>query len=204
MSILFSDDFNTGIDPNVTYWTEEIGTIALSGAKVVFTGSGSTFNYMQTKVAAHAALLDCQITVTITVAGYDGGPIARGSGSGASYTCYYIDVVQGSATVNIYRRVTGTDTLVAAVTLSVAAASGDIFKMYVEGSGANVTFRVYKNGVQNDADKIDSNAARLVTAGRTGLISWNATTVMDDFLVEDLSPSYIGSDMPLAVNQMVG
>jgi len=204
MATLFSDGFASLDTAN---WTVEFGTIGITLGRLSFTGSGASFNWLQTKVAAHAALLDGSAQVGPSQGGYDCGPMLRVSGSTTTPTCYYLDCVEATTTAGIYRRIAGSDTLVANVTLGTAAATSDVFKFQATGSGSTVTFKVFQNGTQQDADKLDTNAARIITAGRTGLVSWNGTSRMDNFLVEDVAvaeEAYVGRDMPLAFSQMMG
>lgn len=93
--------------------------------------------------------------------------------------------------VDLYRRVAGTDGLVATVTMSGNALSGDVFKLSASGVGATVTLKCYMDGVQQGSDISDSSTspARITAAGQTGICSWDATLQGDDFLVEDLGPA---------------
>lgn len=186
MATLFTDAFGS---LNTTNWSVEFGTCGITLGKLNFNGSGAAFNWLQTKVAAHAALLDGSATVGPSQGGYDGGPMLRVSGSTTSPTCYYLDVIEGSTTCSIYRRVAGSDTLVSNVTLGVAATTANVFKFEATGSGGTVTFKVYQDGVQQDSNKTDTNGARIVAAGRTGLCSWNATTRFDNYAVDDATAS---------------
>lgn len=188
----FADPFSSGAEPDPTYWSEEVGSIALvqPAGDITFSGSTAQFNWLQTKVAAHPDLADVLVGIKISVfTGMDGGPMARVSGTGTTPTCYYWDLVDTATSGNLYRRVNGVDTLVS--TTAVGGATVDTNEWYymaVSGSGAAVTFTLtYSlNGVTRfDVSAFtDTNAARLVNPGRTGICSWNGSTRLTDFLVE--------------------
>lgn len=184
MANLFSDNFNRADNSVVdaTNWTENepAGTWAISSNQLARAGGG--FTSIVATTTAHAAIADCKASIKrITGSGFDGGPCVRSTSDGN--TMYYLDVY-GSDTLEVYRRVSGTDTLVAGRTQTHGAS--DVYRLEVSGTGATVTLKIFRNGVQVGADISDSNAARITAAGQMGVIAWNAEN-FDDFLAEDLA-----------------
>ncbi len=186
MSTLFSDNFNRADSAIVSAanWTENEaggGAWAIASNQLSLSGGGS-FNTIIATTSAHAAIADCRATIKrITGGGYDGGPCVRAVSNGSSM--YYLDVY-GTNTLEIYRRVASSDTLVNSRAQTHGA--NDTFSLEVSGSGATVTLKILRNGVQVGADISDGDAARITAAGQMGVISW-ATETFDDFLAEDLA-----------------
>jgi hypothetical protein len=96
---------------------------------------------------------------------------------------YYLDVYNTN-TIEVYRRVSGVDTIVDSRTQSHAA--NDTYTLEASGTGATVTLKIYRNGVQVGADISDGDPARITSAAQTGVIAWVAQS-FDDFLAEDLA-----------------
>lgn len=186
MAVIFSDNFSAAL--NATNWTDERGsTWSTSAGSVVRSLGAGVLSPLTTKVAAHAAIADCQVTFTRQSATCDGGPYVRVTGAPNS-NGYYADIVAGSGTVNLYRRVSAVDTLVG--TWSTTNASGDTYGLKVQGVGATVTLTFYKNGTAIGSPILDSNAARIVVAGQTGIFAWDALTA-DDFIVDDTASALV-------------
>lgn len=187
MAVLFSDDFNTGTEPNATNWTEvspgDWDIIGTATVRAVSTGGSP--GVLLTTSSAHAAITDCKVTVTQVESGGDGGPVARWSGASSSSTGYAADVY--SDLCETYRHnnsATGTLLRTAAVT---QVANG-VIALEVSGTGSTVTLKQYYQGTQRGATVSDTDANRITTAGRTGIYAWTvgANGDYDDFQVEDL------------------
>jgi hypothetical protein len=181
VATLFSDNFNRANSSSLgSNWTENEpgGSWAITSNQLVRSGGG--FTSAITTTGAHAAVADCKASITRVSSGWDGGPCVRATSTGA--TMYYLDVYSTN-TLELYRRVSSSDTLVASRTQT--HASGDTYRLEVSGTGATVTLKIFRNGVQVGADISDANAARITAAGQTGLICWDVGTA-DDFLAEDL------------------
>jgi len=185
LATLFSDNFNriNSATVDATNWTEfESGgsTWSISGNQLAAAGGGP-FVCVLTTTTAHAAIADCKASIKrITGAGFDGGPAVRAANQNSMY---YLDFYS-SDTVEVYRVDSGTHNLVGSRTQTHGA--NDVFTLQVSGTGATVTLKAIRNGVQLGADILDANAARITTAGQTGVIAWAAES-FDDFLAEDLA-----------------
>lgn len=183
MSVIYSNSF--AVDDLATNWTVVTGTWAVTGG-VLRLSAGATPRLIRTNSTAYASVADMRVTVK-RVAGttFDGGPTVRHQ-SGAD-TCYYLDAT-GTNAVDVFRRVAGVDSATLG-TRTVAHANGDTLGLEVSGTGATVTLKVYVNGVQQGADILDTNAARIVAAGWGGLLVWsNASNYdFDDFSVDNLA-----------------
>lgn len=189
MATLFSDNFNRANAEVVdaTNWVENPANDWDIVSNEVQCGTASPPAFMLTTTSAHAAVADVAVSVTRrTGAGFDGGVVAREQ-NGTGATCYYLDCY-GTNNVEIYRRVGGSDTLVDS--RNTTHADNDVYRMEVTGTGATVTIKVFKNGVQMGADIADTNGSRIVAAGQTGILSWGGAPMQyDDFLVEDFAGS---------------
>jgi hypothetical protein len=186
LATLFSDNFNRANSATVdaTNWTEnESGSNlwSISSNELVRVDSGPSVTVITT-TSAHAAVADCKASHKRTNgSGFDGGPCVRATSNGQNF--YYLDFYL-TDTIEIYRRVSNSDTLLATRTQTHGV--NDIYKLEVSGTGATVTLKAYRNGVQLGADISDSDASRITSAGQTGLISWTPSN-FDDFLAEDLA-----------------
>jgi hypothetical protein len=100
----------------------------------------------------------------------------RGSENGATTSGYYLDGYN-SNTVELFRRVAGSVTSLGTRTRT--HADRDIYTLEVSGSGATVTLKAYKNGVQLGANFSDTNAARITATGQAGVIAW--ANIIHDF-----------------------
>jgi hypothetical protein len=198
LATLFSDNFNRANSATVdaTNWTEfESGgsTWSISGNQLAAAGGGP-FVCVLTTTTAHAAIADCKASIKrITGAGFDGGPAVRAANQNSMY---YLDFYS-SDTVEVYRVDSGTHNLVGSRTQTHGA--NDVFTLQVSGTGATVTLKAIRNGVQLGADILDANAARITTAGQTGVIAWAAES-FDDFLAEDLA----GGGATVALDGRIG
>lgn len=182
MATLFSDNFDRANSETVdaTNWTETSGAWSISSNQLAVTPGG--FGSCITTAAAHAAVADCKASIKrITGSGFDGGPCVRSNSGGT--TMYYLDVYSTN-TLEIYRRVGGSDTLVDGRTQTHGA--NDVYTLEVSGVGATVTLKIFRNGVQVGGDISDGDAARITTAGQAGVIAWDVGN-FDDFLAEDLA-----------------
>lgn len=190
MSIVFSDNFPTSLD--ATNWTQQNGTWAWQASTQVRNTVRGTVGLLRTTTTAHAALADCLATVTQADGSgqADGGPLVRGTtGAGSGNTCYYLDVDCVGGAAAVFRRVAGADTLVGSSDGIVEAANGAC-ALSATGTGGTVTIKKYYKGVQVSSDISDTNAARIVAAGQTGILNWNTNNNndcdYDTFSVDDL------------------
>ncbi len=187
MATLFSDDFNTGTEPNSTNWTESSADWDLVSSRLRCVSNPGAIRFCQTTTSAHAAQTDVKAGVTrITGSGFDGGVAVRTNGAN---TMYYLNAY-GSNNIDVYRRVGGADTLVGSRNQTHAA--NDIFALEVSGTGATVTLKVYRNGTQVSTNLSDSSGSRITASGQTGVIAWTEPLDYDDFLVEDLAGGATG------------
>lgn len=185
MATLYTTDFS--VDDEATNW--QAGENGSGGTALVISGGQCTINapsapsIQRTTTSAHAATADMKVTVKrVSGSSWDAGPVAR---STASNTTYYLDVY-GSNNIDVYRRVAGADTLIGS--RNATHANGDTYALEVSGTGATVTFKVFRNGSQVGANLTDTSGSRITAAGQAGLLSWTgAAMVFDDFLVEDLA-----------------
>lgn len=192
MATLFSDAFATLSGTN---WTQEQGTWSATSNQLRVTAVNA-YREIRTTTSAHAAVANCKASITrrTSSASFDAGVIVRQSGSGATTSGYYLDAYSGN-TVELFRRVAGVDTSLGSRTTTLA--NGDVYTLEVSGTGATVTLKAYKNGVQLGADFTDTNAARIVAAGQAGVIAWaNIIHDFDDFLLEDLAGGGGGGGKP--------
>jgi hypothetical protein len=196
MAVLFSDNFNTGTEPNSTNWTEADGDWDVIGTATVQAVSGTTPTFLLTTASAHAATADVKVTVTQVDSGGDGGPVARAVGTPGAPTCYAVDVYTGAC--EIYRH-NASDTSTLLRTASITQAANGVIALEVSGTGATVTLKQYYQGTQRGADVNDGDANRLTTANRTGIYAWTvgASGDYDDFQVEDLVAGGGGTILPM-------
>lgn len=197
----FSDAFTRADSTNLgANWTEANGDWSILSNQLRTPGTAFPANpyYIVTTTTAHAALTECRVTITYKAgASFDGGPLARRQ-SGAD-TYYYADFT-APTTVQVYRRVAGVDTAVgAAITLGSSIAANDTLGLDVSGTGATVTLKVFRNGVQQSTDRADSSASRIVTAGQTGILMWSGTADLDDFAMVDNATPPPGTTAPLGM-----
>jgi hypothetical protein len=187
MAVLFSDNFNTGTEPNTTNWTEN-GTWSLTGGAARCTAA-TTPGVLLTTASAHTATADVKVSCAQVATGSsDGGPCARWTGNGASSTGYAADAY--GSVIEIYRHnASAAGTLIgsgAAITRS----AGSVVAIEVSGTGATVTLKSYYGGTLRETAS-DTAANRLTTADRTGIYNWfpSSTTAADydDFQAEDLA-----------------
>lgn len=180
MAVLYTTNFSS--DDLATNWTVVTGTWAVTGG-VLRVSAGGTPRIIRTDSTAYAAVADMRVDVKYAAGtSFDGGPTVRHQS--AADTCYY---VEASATgIDVFRRVAGVDS--ATLGSRSGAALGDTIGLEVTGVGATVTLKVFKNGVQQGADILDTNAARIVAAGWGGILEWSSTgdQDFDDFSVDDL------------------
>jgi hypothetical protein len=198
MATLFSDNFNRANEQLTVSANWQLGenasaseaTVTSNRLRIAEATAGPTS--VRTTTTAHAAVADCKTTITrITGSGYDGGPTVRAT---ASNTFYYLDAY-GTNNIEVYRRVSGADTLVG--TRNQTHAANDTFTLEVSGTGATVTLKVYRNGVQVSTDLSDTSGARITGAGQCGVMSWvTGNQDYDDFLVEDLAGGGGGGGQP--------
>lgn len=141
---------------------------------------------IETTTAAHVDVSDCEVSVKWSAtAGLDGGPLLR-KVSGSTHTYYYADV-NGANTIEVYRTVAGTDTSLGQRNPGTNHAVGDIFALRAVGS----TLQVKRNGVQVGADITDS----VITAGgRTGILMWSGSVLLDDFSMTDLGAGGVSGE----------
>lgn len=155
-----SDDFNRAdsstLGPN---WTDDIAGIGIfsNHAKGTSGNQGSHWNavtfatdqYAEVTFSTYANLGTCN------------GPAVRAGGGD-----FYWAVACGTTDIYVQRVIGGVNTGIATMTASITA--GTVIRMEAIGTGASVTLRVYKDGVQLGSDISDSDASRL-TSGQPGI-----------------------------------
>lgn len=121
-----------------------------------------------------------KITVTSTTAGDRGAGVMCRAATGA-WTNYRLVVSHAaSANVNLSRRVAGTRTALANRT--VTWVDGDVLRLEVTGTGANIVLKIFQNGSQLGADVADASGG--IDSGRAGITyssSTSAPTTLDDW-----------------------
>lgn len=191
MSIVFSDNFPAVL--NGINWSQQAGGWAWQTPSQVRCGTSASPAVLATTTTAHAAIADCLVTVTMFDTGgvQDGGPMLRAAiGGGGANTCYYLDVDCTGPAASVYRRVTGADTLLGSSD-AVTEAANAVCALQASGTGATVTLKKFYRGSQVSSDISDTNAARLVTPGQTGILNWGSSpgtgdSDWDTFSVDDL------------------
>lgn len=190
MSVIFSDNFNTGTEPNTTNWLERSGDdLDLVGSKVrgISKGAGLSFALMTTTTAAHAAIADCKVTLTQASASGDGAPAARVTDADTAPTMYACNIFANTLETLRYNNSNSPTVLQSSGVTSVA---NGVVALEVTGTGATVTLKAYYQGSQVGANISDTSASRIVSAGQTGVIVYDLTSTVadyDDFSVDDLA-----------------
>lgn len=185
MTVIFSDDFNRA-SLGTTNWSDEAGVWSIDSS-IQLASSSSSFRVLNTTTNAHGALADCKLTFTRRSATFDGAVVARSTISGATSgtgSCYVINPFNNNE-VDIIRRVAGVNTSIGSIT-GITHANGDVIAVEVLGTGATVTFNVYKNGSLLGTVQ-DSSGLRIVTAGQTGFVVFTSSCRFDDYSVDDTS-----------------
>lgn len=157
-AVSVSDDFNRADGGLGANWTTGVGTPYISSNQVTGLAgnnaafwSASTFSPNQRSSATYSAspATGCH------------GPTARTVGSN-----FYRAVACG-VDVYIQRVISGDGGTTLGSSHAVTLAANDVLRLEVTGTGATVTLRIYKNGVQQGGDETDTSGSRLLS-GKPG------------------------------------
>ena len=183
MTITASDDFNRANDPTGwgSNWSEDAG----SGEILTNRGRGTSGGTIMRAVGAfHAALADCEVSVThVTGSGFDGGPIARKT-DGATLTYYEADAYAGN--IDIYRVVGGGAPVQIGASGAITLTANSVIKLKVTGTGATVTLIATYAGTE-EVNTTDTNASRITAAGQGGTKNYSANADFDNWQIDDLA-----------------
>lgn len=191
MSIIFSDDFGTGTEPNTTNWTETAGDIDLVSGKArgISRTNAPLGAIIGTTTTAHAAIADVRVNVDQGTTGSDSGPCARITNLDSTPTMYVGNAFGSTFEVLRYNN-SNTATSIGSVGITMVGGAQAGIK--VTGTGATVTIECYYNGVLVTT-LTDTNAARITAAGQTGVVEYtvgnDSAAEFDDFEVDDLVAS---------------
>lgn len=171
----YTDNFNRS-DENLetsSNWDKISGQAAVSSNVVAV--SSTVMEYIWNTANSDA---DCYASVKI--------PTAAGS-YGLNVRCdndfsegYHIQFRQASSDILVYRRVGGGYTSLGTLATGVTLSNNDVIAVEITGTGATVTIEAFVNDVSKGTIE-DTNAARIVVAGRAGLRTNSTSTVFDDF-----------------------
>lgn len=187
MAVVFSDNFNraNGDITAEANWDSTNSSPWSIASNQLSAGSGGTIKRLITTTSAHAAIADCKVSIVRRLgANFDGGISVRDNGADVgTETCYFLNVY-GTNNIEVYRRVSGAETLIGSITQT--HADGDTYTLEVSGTGATVTLRVYRNGSLLNTFT-DTSGSRITSSGRCAVITFHNGDLFDDFLVEDLA-----------------
>jgi hypothetical protein len=198
VTVVVADNFNTltagtalnGRTPSTSAgfnWTVRNGT-NIKGA----TGGGSLHcgadgGGNPDQCAVNTGVVDQKVTATILSAGDNEGHImARGSAGGSAPNCYLYRFRTTTNIRQVRRRDAGVMTTLDFANMPSNTAAGDVMALEVSGTGATVTIKTYRNGVQVGSDVTDSSASRKTSGTFAGLESVGGAPNYDDFEVDDL------------------
>lgn len=209
MTIVVEDNFDTlgeavslsGRTPSPTTagfnWTVRNGT-NIEGAtgggalKVAADGGGNP-----DQCGVDTGTVEQKVTATITNTTDSEGQISsRGSGGGQPANCYYYRFRTTTNVRQLRRRDSGVNTTLDATNMPSNTAGGDVMALEVSGTGATVTLKTYRNGVQIGSDFSDTSANRKTTGSFAGLEHIGGSPVFDDFSVDNLAAGGGGGDRP--------
>jgi hypothetical protein len=188
MTVLFSDDFNRADGAPGSNWAQTGGgtdftivsnelTCSVSGNRSLAIASGALSDQTNYKVTWKRA----------SGSGYDAGVFLRGSlGGTTSNTGNAYIINPFSSQIDIIRRVAGVNSTVGSRT-GLTLADGDTYAVEITGTGTTVSFQLYQNGSALGAAITDTNAARIVVAGATGIYVFQSGSMNDDVQVEDIA-----------------
>lgn len=194
-------------------WNGQLRCVSSGGGLAI--GSGySAYSMMRRDAGAYSADQYSKVTLAGTIGGNtDQAGIVLRTGTGTAqagtesgYLVYISDHVQSSSLdVRVERMVNSTRSSPLA-TQTVAFSVGDTLSAEITGTGATVTIIVYKNDVAiSGLDNIqDTDAARIVTAGRPGIMCYgNNGILLDSWEGGDVT-SGTNYTLPVDVGQGVG
>lgn len=187
--ILYQDSFNRADGAPGADWAQSGGgtdfaivsnelTCSTSAARSIATVAGTT----------HADIANVKVTwKRASGSGYDAGVYVRGSFGGlTSNTGSGYIINPFNSQIDIIRRINGSNAPVGSRT-GLTLADGDIYGVQIVGTAGTVTFKLFQAGSQLGADITDVHADRIVAPGRTGIFVFQAGSMTDDFLVEDVT-----------------
>ena len=125
-----------------------------------------------------ATYTDTEVYTTLgtvpTGSGADYGVSGRYSGTGATAAAYRLSIVHATGVWQAKAISNGSTQRNVGATVTQAVTAADQFGWRITGTGATVTIELYLNGALL-ATRTDTDAARIVTAGRIGLYSYNGS-----------------------------
>lgn len=183
---LFSDDYNRADGAPGANYTQAGGgadyTIVTNELNCVCSGNQSL------AVTSIADVANVKVTFKrASGAGYDAGVHVRSSFGGATSNTGSGYVLNASGTtIEIIRRIGGANTIVGSKA-GLTLADNDVIAVEISGTGATVTFRIFLNTVEQTPALTDTSGSRITTAGKVGFYVFNAGSMHDDLLVEDVA-----------------
>ena len=175
MATLFSDNFNRANSDNLgANWTEVEGPWEIL-ANRLRDGLSNGDDNVRTTTTAHAAVADVKVSVLLVSANDKNGPCARYS---TTADTHYLGFNGDPNSVDLYKKVSGTYTLLQAYTPTTSANA--TVRLECQGT----TQRLFYNGVELTPNGTDTD---ITAAGQTGLLCQNINVNHDDFLVEDFA-----------------
>lgn len=177
MATFFSDNFDRTDSTNLgSSWTEQANDWSIASNRLSGTSGGSeALCYYNGDIgtADYSAQADFISNVNL----YQSIIVRRT----AATTGYFLYEYNGDMALD--REVSGSWSTLA--TYSGQYTAGATYKLDVSGTGATVTLKAYKNGVQMGTDYSDTNASRITGQGYAGFNFWaSGTMVYDNFQVD--------------------
>jgi hypothetical protein len=196
MALLFSDNFNRADGAPGSNWVEAGGGSLFSIVSNELTCSTGNNASIAGAVGAFADIADCKVTwKRASGSGYDSGVHVRSNFTGATSNVgsgYIINAF--SSQIDIIRRVNNANSLVGSKT-GLTLADNDVYAVEITGTGATVSFALTQNSSSLGAAITDTNAGRIVVAGRAGFYCFNAGSMNDDFQIEDVAGTFINAGL---------
>ena len=189
----FSDDFNrANVNPIGSPYVTEAPyfDLQVSSNTAKGTGAGSAVAHVNTYSPTTNQFAECKIN---TDANFQGVVIRVDAGAGGTF--YFMEVTS-LTTIDIYRYNVAAGSLLASRTIASIVLDSTVLRLEAHGAGNIVLIRFFRDGVQQGADILDTNASRILAAGRIGPHAFGAGGAgLDDLNAGDM-PTPDGTGLP--------
>ncbi len=179
----YTDDFNRADGALGANWTANGGACDIASNVARCLGTGRTNNRSAAHYSAGTFDANQYAQVVVSTATRRGGVIVRADTGGAQT---YYEFNGNGSDLKLYLTIAGTGTPLTASLGTVS--NGDILKLTVEGSGASVTLKCYKNGELLATVEDTSDSGLSGKPGICGLIYGDLeNAILDDWEGGDLA-----------------
>jgi hypothetical protein len=189
------DDFNradsTGLGAN---WITPHGRWDVVSNQAKSTGTNANDDARH-ETELSSADMYVQVAANVPVGTSQNRVCSRHNGGGPTTRAWYLGLIHGNGTMQLWRLVSGSTFTKIGVDVSVTWANGDILRIESDGS----SHRVLRNGVEVVVPVTDTNITGPAFAG---ISSNSANNIVDDFEAADLLAG--GDDLVLVVAEAMG